>query len=342
MQEVETKNFANIIKGDKNIAYPEAIVWELTDYCPLNCRHCYLPKKNNNVFSKEEIDNILDVIDRMGISQVQLTGGEALTHPHIDYIIHQFIKRGIITTISTSGMILNDRILNALDELKLVRGSCCKVSLDGNQTTHNYIRQNENSYNNAITFIKSIINRGIECQIGSVVLNQSKEEIEELTALVRDLGVSLLELTLIVDQGNAKQNQLQSNMSIQDFHAFLCEIKQKYENSRFFLKTPCTLTQKNCGAGYTMICIKANKNISPCPILEMKLGNLKEEYIEDIIARCSINFQDLVAPCNETCGNCERYEICKSCIAQATINKDKVSNCKWYESENKLLKPYLN
>ena len=341
IQKIKNKTFSNIIKGDKNIAYPDVIVWELTDYCPLNCRHCYLPKKNNNIFSKDEIDKILKVIDKMGISFVQLTGGEVLTHPHIEYVIHQFIKRGIITTISTSGIILNNNILNALDELKLVKGSCCKVSLDGNKEAHTYIRQNEDSYDKAINFIKSVTNKGIECQIGSVILKQTQEEIEELTALVKSLGVSLLEFTLVFDQGNAKHNQLQSNMEIEDFHALLYELKNKYEDNKFLLKTPCTLTQKNCGAGHLTICIKANGTITPCPIMEIELGNLKKEGINDIINRCFLNFENLVSPCDKTCGNCKKFKICKSCIAQATINKNKVPNCKWYEAEKELLQPYI-
>ena len=96
VQEIESKDFYNTIKGNKDIVYPDTLVWELTDYCPLDCRHCYLSKKNHNMFSKDEIDNILDSIDEMGIYQVQLTGGEVLTHLHIEYIIHQLIKRGII------------------------------------------------------------------------------------------------------------------------------------------------------------------------------------------------------------------------------------------------------
>ena len=341
VEEIGSEDFSNTIKGSKDIVYPDALVWELTDYCPLSCRHCYLSKKNHNIFSKDEIDDILYAIDEMGIYQVQLTGGEVLTHLHIEYVIHQLIKRGIITTISTSGMILNDNILNVLDELKLVKGSCCKVSLDGSQKTHNYIRQNENSYNNAVTFIKNVINRGIECQVGSVMLNQTKEEIEELTVLVKELGVSLLELALIVEQGNAKQNELHSNMTTKDFCNLLYELKNKYEDNNFLLKAPRDLTQKNCGAGHTMICIKANRNISPCPMLEMKLGNLKEERMQNILARCFAYFQDLVAPCKETCDKCEQYNACKSCIAQAIFNKDKVSKCKWYESENKLLKYFV-
>lgn len=123
------KNLYDIQKGSHAFYLPDVIIWEITNFCPLDCKHCYLETKNQFMNSNEDIDNILEIIEKSGAFQVQLTGGEALTHPHFDYIIDQLIDKGIIISVSTSGMVLNNHILECLCEIKKVRGSYHKSEL---------------------------------------------------------------------------------------------------------------------------------------------------------------------------------------------------------------------
>lgn len=47
---LESPNFINIKRGSSKIYFPDVIIWEITDFCPLDCKHCYLESKNNVVF----------------------------------------------------------------------------------------------------------------------------------------------------------------------------------------------------------------------------------------------------------------------------------------------------
>lgn len=330
------------VRGSRKIFYPDILIWEVTDFCPLNCKHCYLTKKNNNIFSKKEIQKILGVIDKSGVYQVQLTGGEALSHPNIEYIIDELVQRGIIVSISTSGVIFNDKILSSLIKLKNVHGSFVRVSLDGNEITHNDIRQNKSAYKRALNFIKTLKEYQIPCQIGTTIVNQTKDELEDVTKVAKENGVCLIEFGLLTIQGNAKENHLNSFLSQRELISFLKILSDKFTDDKFIVKIPNEKgIIKNCGAGYQIIVIKANKDVAICPTAEFTVGKLDNCEIEDIMFKCGKEFSNITSPNEKVCGNCKNQIECMGCISRALILKNTVKRCKWFESEYKHLKPFL-
>ncbi|BDB03821.1 PqqD family peptide modification chaperone [Clostridium botulinum] len=333
----------SIIKGSLEVNYPSLICWEITNYCPLNCRHCYLPKKNNSIVSKADIKSFLKMIDHIGVHQVQVTGGEALTHPELEYIIDSLINRGIITVISTSGFGFTNDMFKYLVKLKEVQGSMLRVSLDGNKNTHNYIRRNKYSYDNAIEFIKKALNNGIDCQVETCLVNQSKQELENLVLLVKKLGVSSIEIGKLVDQGNAQKNKLELVWSEKEYADFLNELNSKYASKTFKIRLPeKEVKEKNCGAGYNVIRIKPNFDVTPCTMTEFNLGNLHTNTIFDIMSKCGNVFREIQCPENKLCSGCENEDSCKHCIAVGYSTKHKVKDCKWFRSVENCLKPFLD
>lgn len=332
-----------IIKGNRNFFYPDIIIWEITDFCPLNCKHCYLTKKNNNVFSKNDIKKVLKIIDESGVYQVQLTGGEALSHPNFDYIVDELIKRGIIINISTSGFIFNNMILNTLKKLKSISGSFVRVSLDGSKTTHNYIRQNEGAYKKVLNFIKTLKNHKIPYQISTVIVNQTKDELEQLTLLAKKNEAYLIEFGILTVQGNAKKNNLRSFFEKKELIEFLKILSNKFSDDNFTVKVPIEKEIiKNCGAGYQLIVIRANKNISICPTAEFNIGNIDNCSIEKIMLTCGKQFCDISAPNKILCKDCKNQMDCFGCIARALVLKNTVKKCEWFESQYKYLKTFLD
>ncbi|MGB8451876.1 MAG: PqqD family peptide modification chaperone [Anaerocolumna sp.] len=330
-----------ILRGSSEVYYPDILCWEITDYCPLNCRHCYLPNKNNHIISKDDIESILKIIDVMGVYQVQVTGGEALTHPELEYIVDKLISRGLITAVSTSGFNYTDDMLQYLTKLKNVQGSCLRVSLDGNKNTHNYIRRNEGAYDNAMEFIKGACNRGIPCQVGTTVMSQSKQEIEDLVVLAKQLGVYYIEIGMLCSQGNAQKNEILPTWSSKEHSDFLYELSSKYTSRTFTIKLPKETEQKNCGAGYGLIRIRPNLDVTPCPMTEFNLGNLHKNSIFEIMSKCGNVFHDFKFPRDEFCSGCEMEDTCKYCIAQGYNMKDKVEDCHWFKSIKNCLSPFL-
>lgn len=341
----KNREFKNVIRGNKNIYYPDVMMFEITYKCPLDCKHCYLPKKDGSVVSKEDIDTILNLIDESGIHRVQITGGEALTHPMFDYIIYQLIQRKLIVTIATSGFILNEKILNCLKSLNEVEGSYVSVSLDGNNTTHNSIRGNQLSYDKTIEFLKAMVENKIPLRIATTIVNQSEQELDETVAKVKGLGTSSIAIGSVFSAGNAVKNKLISSIKGKKYNQLLKNLSDKYTDENFRVETTddfgC-IERESCALGHKLIRVKPNLDVTPCNLIEIILGNLKREPISEIMDNCGKSLHDLIVPCNKFCKDCENAAVCKNCPAQGLSSKNTVKKCNWFEYQGKIFDALKN
>lgn len=329
-----------IIRGSMEAYMPTIISWDITDYCPLNCKHCYINEKNCSIISKKEIDTVLEMIDDSGIYQVQLTGGEALTHPELEYIISGLINRGIVTAISTSGYFSNNTIFEILEKIKLVKGSILRVSLDGLKSTHNKVRGKNDAYDKTMIFLKEAIKRGIPCQVETCLINQNKNELEEMIRKVKEIGVNSIEIGLLLEMGNAKRNKLHSSWNAKKYQSLLTELNTKFGSDEFRIRQLERKDRKNCGAGYVLCHITSALEVKPCAMLEINLGNLHKESMEKIMIKWGRVFHDLEGPQSKFCQKCEEKEMCNNCSAAGFNTKDKVQYCKWYEYLKTILKKH--
>jgi len=56
---------------------------ELTDYCNLQCRHCYRNSGpgSNDFLPTEKLLSLMEVMSAGGVNSVEFTGGEPMAHP---------------------------------------------------------------------------------------------------------------------------------------------------------------------------------------------------------------------------------------------------------------------
>lgn len=327
-----------VVRGSSQYYTPDSIIWEITDNCPLNCKHCYLGDKNGLSVCRKDIDKIIRLIMKCGVTTVQLTGGEPLTHPDIQYIINELVNEKLTVNITTSGTVYDDKILDMLSKLISVNG-LIQVSIDGLEKYNNFVRGSEYAYQKSIDFIKELKKRGIQCTVATSLINQSEDEIECLTEKLKCLGVSMVTVQLISLQGNAKTNDLVLNYTHSRVKKLITRLNNKFKSDNFCIREYEDVKEKNCGAGYNVILIKPNLDVTPCPMLNISLGNLNDASIEEIMQIYGEQFHNSISPSEKTCGKCNLKEICGDCIGCAFENKSNVKLCKWYESkENKFLR----
>jgi len=93
-------------------------------FCNLSCAYCNEYDKVSEPVALEEMVRRIDHLGRLGTAMIGLSGGEPLTHPHLDEIIWRIRKTGAIAGMITNGYLLNvERIerLNAagLDHMQI-------------------------------------------------------------------------------------------------------------------------------------------------------------------------------------------------------------------------------
>lgn len=335
---VNRRNAANtsIVKGSNEFYYPDYIIWELTTQCPLRCLHCYLPNKEHIFVNKKNIDRILKIIHTTGVYSVQLTGGEAMLHPEIGYIIDSLINANIQVSLSSSGFILNSFTQNIIKKLEL--HGIIRISIDGNEEYHNNIRQNSSAYKKSINFLKYAIKHNILCQVSTVLIDQPIDMIDVHVRKMRDIGVSILVLSPISVQGEAKKNQLHMHYDWNSVSRIISVLNKKYASNSFMIQEPSDKIVANCGCGYNVIRIRPDLSITPCPMIEITLGTLETSEYNNILKEKSIMYSKLFSPGPTMCEKCKNQKYCSKCIACALQNKENSKNCIWEITQKDIIK----
>jgi organic radical activating enzyme len=93
---------------------PEAVVIEITNYCPNNCAHCYANLsigKNSANMSSETFDNWLEVLSSSSEKpkQIWLVGGEPTNHPKLKEFLQKTNDTGFQPVIVTTGESFSDK-----------------------------------------------------------------------------------------------------------------------------------------------------------------------------------------------------------------------------------------
>ena len=111
-----------ILPDQEYRVYPSRYIrtahWSLTGKCNYRCRHCYMsaPDAKLGELSHDTIMGIIDDLERCGIMEVTLTGGEPLVRDDFMEIVDRLLEKKIrIRQIYSNGALVDEKLLKALD-----------------------------------------------------------------------------------------------------------------------------------------------------------------------------------------------------------------------------------
>mgnify|MGYP000542397694 CR=1 FL=1 len=170
---------------------------EITNYCPLECAHCYKRfelsrKRSKHLFlDKKEILRRIKELNRKGIFEFEITGGEPLAHPEIEDIIKEAKRYGKIM-IPTSCYYLNINALNSADEIS--------VSLDGIGKFHDRFRGKDGLYRNVIKCLDILSDTGKKLYISSIIYDGNLMYLKHLIDIAKKYNATLILQRVVANQ----------------------------------------------------------------------------------------------------------------------------------------------
>lgn len=192
-------------KVEDSYSFPFKIYLDITDKCQLNCKHCLTKLLNlENELSYNQIKSVIEECKEHGAFYVKLGGGEPFLHPDIFRIIKEFSDIGMRVSLSTNGLLINERIAEFLKKYYVK----ISVSIEGPKEVNNLIR-GEGHYDKAIRAIKILNNAGCN-PILRVTLTRymlDEDRMLEMIALAKSLNVKL-KISYCRPAGNAIDNEL--------------------------------------------------------------------------------------------------------------------------------------
>lgn len=190
---------------DKEVFSPVHVVWEITLACNLRCQHCgsRAGRPRQNELSTDEALDVVTNLDRHGVREISLIGGEAYLRRDWLVLIRAIAERGIHCSLQTGGRALTESKINDAAHAGLQSAG---VSIDGMEASHDKQRGVAGSYAQALNALIHLHKAGIKTSVNTQVNTASLSDLPKLLPVLSERGVRTWQLQLTVAMGNAADN----------------------------------------------------------------------------------------------------------------------------------------
>ncbi len=305
--------------------------------CNCRCVMCDIWKGNHNLkqLTAGDIQGLMGTLKKLGTQQILMSGGEALLNPKIFRFCEILKKEKIKISLLSTGLTLKK---NAAALVKWIDDII--VSLDGDEATHDRIRNIPGAFNkmaegiSALKMMKpglkitcrTVIHR-LNYKVWPKIIDSAKQlGLDQVSFLPADVSSHAFNREQLWDE--ARQHEiLLSEKDIDELkviidsliidhkndftNRFIAESPEKIRNIYFYYAAYYNRNHfpyKKCNAPWVSTVIEADGTVRPCFFHE-PFGNIKTESLDKIInSETAIDFRkNLDIAKNETCVKCVCY-----------------------------------
>ncbi len=370
------KGLASVIKGIAHFGVrkpfvpgaPFQVVWDITYACNLRCKHCYATagKALEDELTTEEALDVIDRLNKLGTTIIAFSGGEPLVRRDIFDLTAYAADKGIYVAIATNGTLITEERAREMKENGV---SYAQISLDGLKETHDKFRGIKGCFDRTVEGIKNAVKAGLFVNVSMTVTRYNYNDVPAVVELCEKLGVNWFMHYNFIPTGRGREI-IEADITPEQREELLKWLYEKnYSSNISLLSTapqfarvalqchgsivPTHFYNVNagerlrelaefiggCGAGRFYFAIKANGDVQPCVFFPLKVGNVREDDLEDLWLHNPV-FEDLRdKDILEGCGSCSFRYVCGGCRARAYnyfgdyLKPDPgcINNKKWWE-----------
>lgn len=325
--------------------YPKAASLEITECCNLNCLHCYgsFGDKCTNVMSLENVKRILGDLDEIGVTNIELTGGDVSTYGKLWEVINYALSLSFGKIyVLTNGIVLKEDVI----DLIVSNRERVEVQIDLHSLDDEYLAW-FTGCKDTIEIIKNRISyfteKGVNMRVATIFTSKNINEFKNIAVWVSSKKVHW-GIGLVEKLGRANTSDealyLDYNQLIQ-FQQLVSEAIEMYPGMISVIDyqpNDC-----NCGAMTTHVVIDSYGKIKLCTMdnglyFDNKMGNCLEKTIKEIFDD-NIRFVEKLTKyylpdgsCQE-CSECQELYACGRCMLRHFINlKERNFECEWYKN----------
>jgi len=289
------------------------LTFAVTNRCNSRCRMCEIWKSNKP--DVLEIEDFERLPNNLGL--VNVTGGEPTLREDLSEIIEILKGKSKRIYLSTNGMIFNEKI----------RDIEVRVSIDGLETKHDYMRGIEGAFECAIENAKRYKKNGNSVGLAFTITKENYEDFFYVYSLSKNLG---MQFTATIAHNsfyfNKFNNKIKKNLSLYSeidlvvdemvkgwnpvdlFRAYFIDHMKGWIEGQ---KRPVS-----CGAGKKTFFINYDGKVYPCNMIMTEIGNIREESLSDIIKR------------SKEIKNCKK-ECWQVCTVHTMVRRNPIKFLSW-------------
>lgn len=316
-------------KADRD-AIPLSGAFELTSRCTLNCRMCYIHRKENDCEalrqekSTEWWLNLAEEAKNAGMFMLLLTGGEPLLRKDFEEIYLGAKKMGLLVSVNTNGMLIDDEKIKLFTDNPPQK---LNISLYGaSYETYRDLCGNGEAYEKVISAITKLKQAGINVKINFTATQYNRHDAEKIYELSEKLSVPVQTVSYMFPPvragGEADRLSPEEAAEIQ----FGCQLLgMGAEKLKAHLKnkakppTPCNTEECSdssgerisCRAGLSTFWVTWDGKMSPCGMLTRPVSDISS--FSEAWNNIKNSRSSIVLP--PKCRNCSLRKYCDVCAA---------------------------
>ncbi len=264
---------------------PRGILLNYSNVCNFKCKQCFTESPSRPIsgtLTLDDIRKLADEADELGMYEVLLEGGEPLVCKDLYDIIDIFGADRFYIEMTSNGYLLTEEVAFKLKKAGMSRVS---ISLDSTDPEiHDEYRGIKGAYDHAMKALENAKNAGMQASVNFLVghYNIHSGEVEEIAEFCKkkDYHFSIVPATPTGNWKGKFDVMLTSEDSI-----YLESLRKKYKH--FWRDIWPPLPNKKVQVSG---CIAVNRpyinpygDVLPCSYLHMKLGNIKEQPLKEIM-----------------------------------------------------------
>lgn len=269
---------------------PLNIMWDVTNKCNLNCKHCYNRSGKGRLYNDlddTEMINVIPGIIALSPRVVCFCGGEPLLRYNVlPQLAQQLSEAGITVNMVTNGFLLDD------EKIKTLRSSGIsgfQISLDSaHEETHDYFRGFKGAYAGATRAIDLLLKRSIMPDVTFIPTRINYKDIGEVVEYLYFRGIRRLGSMPFIPIGRGKENYDELTLldeELLDFYYTLERLRMMYPDFKIEYEDPLehiTLFLNNTVARNAVIEIRSNGDVMVSSYLPITYGNVRYHRIDTL------------------------------------------------------------
>jgi radical SAM protein with 4Fe4S-binding SPASM domain len=351
---------------------PLTFFWEFTGRCNLNCLYCYARDKRvpSDELTTEECLRLIDDLSEANVVSVTFSGGEPLMRKDFFEVASYAAKKGLVVFLATNGTLIERDTARKLREIGV---EYAEISIDSARREVHDAFRGLGTFDKAVNAVTYCVEEGIPLVGIATTLTTKNEAIDETLEFAKELGANQVVFLNYVPTRGAKGNP-ELDLDPYEREKAIKRILETQKNYMCFKRV--TILQATyaarisnemarekgsglkqigfidvdepqmsrlfnfmggCGAARTMAAMTPNGDITPCTLLPLKLGNVREDKFIDVWTNSPVladlrdrkNWKGRCGRCRYkiVCGGarCRAYAYFGDCLASdpaCTLNAD--------------------
>jgi radical SAM protein with 4Fe4S-binding SPASM domain len=276
----------------------------------------------------DECIDLIDELKTLGTEMLILTGGEPLLRNDIYEIAQYASSHDIWVVMGTNGVLVTDKVAEKMVECGVKGVGISIDSLD--PETHNEFRGGRDAWTHSVRALEVCRTHGLQVLVQTTVMEMNRHEIPEMIAFAREKGAWAFNLYFLVRTGRGQEMNDLSAETTEDILKELVELQDEYRP--MLVRSKCApqfkqiaydagqggLESGGCMAGTQYCRITPNGDVTPCPYMDLVVGNVLDQSFTEIweTAPELLELRDL-SKLKGRCGACEFKELCGGCRCRA-------------------------